>query len=635
MEQPFKNKRVFVSGGAGVIGQELVAALLEQGAEIYVGDLKPCPEGFIGKLRYRQGDLITLSQREIDTFSPHYFFHLAATFERSEETLEFFSQNAHHNVALSHHLLSLLCHSESLEKIIFASSYLIYDPKLYLFAQPQQQALSLSEESAINPRNLCGVAKLLHEKELLFFRHFPIAKFKAVCARIFRVYGKNSRDVISRWILAASSGEAIDVFCKEGLFDYIYAKDVAYGLMALGASDAEGVVNLGSGRSRSVEEVVTILKSHFPSLAINYSEKAMAYEASQACMKKFASLTQWCPEYSLEKGIATLVAEKRSQVTSSLCSANVLISSVGKKVPMVRAVKAALNKREEGSLVFGADASDKCLGRYFVDSFWHCPRDDELSSDALIRYCKAHNICCIFPSRDQELLFFAKHKEDLKACGIYPMVSSLKTIETCLDKLLFAKFLEEHGFPCIPTTEQLEDRNMALVVKERFGAGGRNIGINLSYDEAKKCAEGLKSPLFQPFIQGKEWSVDLYISTKRQVVGAIARQRDLVVDGESQVTTTAEFPMLEELCASLALALGIEGHAIFQAIEGSDGKIFFIECNPRFGGASTLSLAAGLDSFYWFLLESSGYVDKSNLQFYRIKEPLRQVRAPCDAILAV
>ena len=33
-------------------------------------------------------------------------------------------------------------------------------------------------------------------------------------------------------------------------------------------------------------------------------------------------------------------------------------------------------------------------------------------------------------------------------------------------------------------------------------------------------------------------------------------------------------------------------------------EFFLIECNPRFGGASTLSIKAGLESFKWAYLEA-------------------------------
>lgn len=54
--------------------------------------------------------------------------------------------------------------------------------------------------------------------------------------------------------------------------------------------------------------------------------------------------------------------------------------------------------------------------------------------------------------------------------------------------------------------------------------------------------------------------------------------------------------------------------------------------NARFGGASHLSIKAGLDSFYWFFLESSGH-NIDVYPFIRNKEELKLIRYPEDLII--
>ena len=115
----------------------------------------------------------------------------------------------------------------------------------------------------------------------------------------------------------------------------------------------------------------------------------------------------------------------------------------------------------------------------------------------------------------------------------------------------------------------------------------------------------LQSPIFQPFIIGKEYSVDVYISRSGKIKGIICRSRELVINGESKITTTQSHKGIEKLVNDILTAFSFYGHVIFQIIEDLEGELHVIECNPRFGGASTLSLAAGLDSFYWFLNECS------------------------------
>lgn len=306
----WKNKRVFISGGAGVIGNALVHHLLAQGAKLFVGDLKSKPKDWPSEILYRQGDLITLTQAEIESFAPEVYFHLAATFERSEETYNFWEENFHHNISLSHHLITLLKECPSLKKVVFASSYLIYDPAQYLFSKPQAASNPLKETDRMAPRNLCGMAKLQHEQELAFIKKFH-PHLQIINARIFRSYGKRSQDVVSRWIRALLKGEPLSVYCPEGRFDFVYADDVAEALMRLAETSFNGIVNIGSGKARSIEELLSILRLHFGSMTVNRHESAIPFEASQANTTLFHQVVQWRDFRPLEKTLPEIIAFER------------------------------------------------------------------------------------------------------------------------------------------------------------------------------------------------------------------------------------------------------------------------------------------------------------------------------------
>jgi len=307
-----KKIRVFVTGGAGVIGMEMIPRLVSMGADVLVGDLKQQPVSFRGAIRYWRGDINDMSYEEFAAFNPEIIIHLAATFERSTETLKFWEENFHNNIKLSHHLMSMARRCKQLRRIIFASSYLIYEPKLYQYKTAQAIPFSLSEDDPIRPRNLIGMAKLAHEQELQFLNNFAENEFSTLCVRIFRGYGKGSRDIISRWVRSLIRGHEISVYSPEGLFDYIYAADSAEGLIRLAMSyDATGIVNLGTGCSRSVADVVNILKSYFPLAKVNYEASDIDFEASQANTKKLESLIYWKPTKRLEETIPEIIAYEK------------------------------------------------------------------------------------------------------------------------------------------------------------------------------------------------------------------------------------------------------------------------------------------------------------------------------------
>lgn len=631
-----ENKRILISGGAGVIGTALVEALLKEGADVFVGDLKPCPKSWLGKVKYRQGDLNTVDKHELVDFDPEIFFHLAATFERSEESYPFFEENFHHNVLLSHALMSCLKDLHSLKRVIFASSYLIYDPTLYLFDRPQKKPTPLSEESPIYPRNICGAAKLFHELELRFLNHFFSHKISSVAARIFRVYGRSSRDIVSRWIRAALREEILSIYQADGIFDYIFADDVAEGLIKLAEVDYEGIVNFGSGHSRSIADVIQVLRQHFPNLKTQEVDSSFPFESSQANISRLFSLTGWQPPHTLEMAIPKLIEFEKKELETHAVNVehvNVFITSISKKIPLISAVRNAAEKLGEFQKIYGCDSHLFCIGQYEVDEFWHCPPLAEVTFDQILSYCQENHITAIIPTRNGDLEFYALHRSDLIHHGIHTMVSSFETINTCLDKKKFSEVLLKNRFPAIPTYSSLSDLpSMHLVVKERKGAGSQQMRIDVSKTEAVDFASYLKDPIFQPYIKGQEWSVDVYRSFEGRVKGCVARQRNSVVAGESQVTTTLHYPELEHLCHKMADKLEIQGHAIFQIIEDENGNFHVIECNPRFGGASSASIAVGLDSFFWFFIECLG-ISLNDYPFNRIKGEIRQIRYATDRII--
>ena len=638
-----QGKRVFVSGGAGVIGHTLVEMLHAQGATIWVGDLKPRPSYWPASIRYRQGDLNEATAQELCAFEPDYFFHLAATFERSTETYPFWEETYRHNVQLSHHLVSAFKDLKSLKKIIFASSYLIYDPGLYQFEVPQKKAVSLKETTTILPRNLCGTAKLLHEMELRFIEEFRGAAqgaegLQTVSARIFRSYGKHSRDVISRWIRDLLLGKTLQVYKKEGLFDYVYAGDVAEGLLRLALSSVTGIVNLGRGQARSIAEVLAILKQHFPNMKITEGDLPIPYEASEADMRHCQEVLGWAPSRSLEDTIPEMIQNETKNPYQELpeqMDLSILITSISKKVPLVQAVRAASKKAGNIGEIVGGDSDESAIARHFVDEFWKMPRLSELKVHALIEFCHSKKIKVILPTRDGELLYFAQHRDELKKSGIHVMVSDQKCVETCLDKLKFYQALQAAALPAIPTSLSTKDLDAAqFVVKERLGAGSKNMGLRLSAVDAQQHAQGLEAPIFQPMIEGNEISADVYVSQSGDLKGVVLRRRDLVVGGESQVTTTLIDQDLESLCAKVVKNLGIRGHAVLQIMIDPQGQPHIIECNSRFGGASTLAIRAGLESFYWYLLEASG----DSLRDFTLpvqSRPLRQIRFAEDRVVSL
>jgi carbamoyl-phosphate synthase large subunit len=627
-------KTAFVSGGAGVIGRELVPMLIKCGAKVVVGDLKIPPESFRGNVDYLQGDLNTITESEVKSIGPEIFFHLAATFERTQETAEFYDENYWNNVRLSSHLMSLMRKCGELKKVVFASSYLVYDSSKYLSEKSTQSVISLRESDDLLARNLVGAAKLYHEYELQFLRETGSGVYGVVCARIFRGYGMGSNCIISRWIRQLINGETISLYGKEARFDYIYARDSAEGLLRLAAVDhAQGIFNLGTGKARRVSEVVDILAEYFPDMQIADALTNIDYEASQASMVKTSEAINWSPSHSLESAIPKVIKyERNANIVDDLSVNNVLITSSSNKIPLIDKVQKACSRINKAIAVYCGDARSQILSSHISDYFWLMPKLGHESFNAIVAFCVDHNIKIIVPTRDGELEFWAETKFKFLERNIHVVVSPLRAVELCADKLQFAKHLQKHGVNVAPTFEELEQViGNRIVVKERRGSGARNVSVDISREEASEIALTMHAPVFQPYVDGYEISADTYVDKSGTPKGVVLRKRLLVQDGEAKVTETFRDSEIEIQFYEISRLLGVRGPAVLQGIVDQNNTVHIIECNCRIGGASTVSISAGLDIFYWAIWEAL-IGDLDQLQFRRSTTELKQVRVEVDKI---
>ena len=627
-----QGRRVFVSGAAGVIGRKLVSLLHDNGAVILACDKKLRPKEWPLAVQYRCGDLNFLQLYEIKSFKPDTYVHLAAAFERSDESAEFWSESFEHNVRLSHHLLDLMKEVETIKRIVFASSYLTYDQDLYMSVNGHLEGSNgLKESDKINPRNLTGAAKLLHESELSFIQRHSTSGITCVSARIFRGYGAGSRDVISRWVRAGLAGERIEVYRPEGVFDYVYARDTAEGLLRLAISDFSGVINLGTGNPRKITDVVNCLRNNLPDLDITYNESESLFENSYANTSLLQSVLNWVPQITLEEAIPEII-EYESGVSKKQQDIAVLISSISSKIPLFRAFSSVTQSFSPNSTLFVGDINDECLATFVTPQFWKMPRTEDSNFEEILSWITNNGVRLVIPTRDGELIFFAKHLDKFRSLGISILGSPPVTIEKCLDKLLF---FEELASVCsvIPTSTRLDQQVLGeepYVVKERFGAGSLSLLLNASSQVAKEHAAKLTNPIFQPFIEGREFSIDAYVRKNGVLHGLVIRERILVVNGESQVTKTFFDEEISKLTSDIAKKLNLRGHFVLQVIMSPKG-LHVIECNPRIGGASTLSFAAGLNTPLWSIAEALGE-DLLNYPFVLNSSPIELVRTPVDVI---
>lgn len=316
-----------------------------------------------------------------------------------------------------------------------------------------------------------------------------------------------------------------------------------------------------------------------------------------------------------------------------------LLTSIANKIPLIQAIRDSMGAMGISFHLIGCDSNPACLARSSVDAFWNSPPWAEKGSEeTLFSFCKAHHVVALIPTRDFELAFFAKLKPTLTRNNISLLSSPSDTIQICQDKWTFMHFCTQHNLPSIPSylsLDALPSHNTPFVIKERYSFSPKCLHFFNTKDNVLPLLSSFHTPLFQPKIEGTEYSIDVYRSRKTQEARALVRRRDIVIGTEAYLTTPLRHEALESLTICAAHALRIEGHAVFQAIERDNRSLYFLECNPRIGGASTASFMNGLSSIEWFLQEEILHQPlppfRQNLPLFpqlRIREDVALVSSP-------
>lgn len=302
---------------------------------------------------------------------------------------------------------------------------------------------------------------------------------------------------------------------------------------------------------------------------------------------------------------------------------NIFITSISSKVPLIQTVIKSKDKFDKSIKIFGGDIDENVVGKYFVDKFIKMKKLSELTFNDVVNYCNKYKIKYIIPTRDDDVLFFSKIKQPLLNHDVFVFSAETKVVELCRDKL---EFFHQNKKIVIPTFTNLDDIiEEMVVVKERIGSGSLGVSVNISKNNARNLAKTLENPIFQPYIGGKEYSVDSYVDKNGKCIASIVRSRDIVKNGEAQVTTYVQDKQIATFISEIVERMNITGHSILQLIKKYN-KFYIIECNPRFGGASTLSFAMGLESFYWFFCE----VNNKPIEFTLNDKKLKQIRFTKD-----
>lgn len=277
---------------------------------------------------------------------------------------------------------------------------------------------------------------------------------------------------------------------------------------------------------------------------------------------------------------------------------NILILSVGRRVELVKLFKKALKELNIIGKVIGADIDETAPGLQFVDKKIII---EKISSDKyidnIITICEKEKISLIIPTIDTELIKLAENKYKIEKTGAVINISDLEIIKICRDKYNTQKFFEENGFgvPKLINFEKGKKYNYPLFIKPLNGSSSINTFKINNYKELEFFMEYVKEPILQEFIEGKEFTVDVFCDFEGNPITIVPRLRITTRAGEiSKGLIVKDREIIDDILKMIKI-LKPKGHITIQCMKTNEG-IKYIEINPRFGGGAPMSIVAGANS---------------------------------------
>lgn len=297
---------------------------------------------------------------------------------------------------------------------------------------------------------------------------------------------------------------------------------------------------------------------------------------------------------------------------------NVLISSAGRRVSLVRDFRNSLQRFFPDAKVFTSDANPEFSAACrFSDGYYKVPRiNNEGFIPSLLDYCKQMDVGMVIPTIDTELLIFAENRLLFESEGIQLIVSDLDLIQSCRNKRLTHELFCSYG---LNHAKEVDPTSADYPIFSKPEGGSSSIGIHV-FQSLNDISEKLmheKGRMFLEYLNPadhKEFTVDLYYDIKSQLKCIVPRERIEVRSGEVNKGITRKNDLIPLLSDKLSTLKGARGCITLQLfMNRKNGHVTGIEINPRFGGGYPLSYAAGAH-FPDFLIRE--YYEKKDVLFY-------------------
>lgn len=279
---------------------------------------------------------------------------------------------------------------------------------------------------------------------------------------------------------------------------------------------------------------------------------------------------------------------------------HILFTGTGRRVELLQAFRQAAMRLGVRLKLYGADMAANAPASAFCDHTRRiCAMRDGDYIPQLLEICRRDRIDLLIPTIDTDLIVLSENRERFAEIGTRVMISSPEMVALCRDKNNTYDFFLSCG---LKAPEPVNDyRKYAgpypCFIKPKDGSSSINAFRVEEERELEAYAARIGDYIIQPFIDGTEYTIDIFCDFDGKPIYIVPRERIAVRSGEVLKTRiTLDGRMIEE-AERLVERFRPCGAITVQLIRQRESEEdYYIEINPRYGGGAPLSMKAGADS---------------------------------------
>ena len=213
----------------------------------------------------------------------------------------------------------------------------------------------------------------------------------------------------------------------------------------------------------------------------------------------------------------------------------ILFTGAGRRVELFRAFRQAALVLDRNLKLYGADMAGTAPALLYCD---HIRRvvamKDPGYIDQLLDICGEDKIDLLIPTIDTDLLVLAENKQRFEAQGTRVLISRPEMIRICRDKNLTSQFFVDCGLsaPMPVNDHRAYASGYPAFIKPKDGSSSINAFRVNDEAELAEYAGRIGDYIIQPFVDGTEYTIDIFCDLDGRPVSIVPRERMAVRAGE-------------------------------------------------------------------------------------------------------